>query len=252
MNERKIGLPASALALWLTMLMFLPAACGSGRVQEEDRIATRVAEEQAVAATLTAAAGGNDAAVAPPTSTSIPATAAPAPTEPPPTPTPIVATVVPALTEAPSPTPTPIVAAVIPVDGSVGEGREILISEFGRAVLVPGIRITTDGSLVVFGDELTARVKVFDDRGSVKEDGFGIDTVTFEVVGAAGSYQKTEEQAPYCLFGGNDPACPGITLGADGANWPPGRYDATITIQGEEDWLQSQWFWQFCVQSCEG
>ncbi len=187
MKRRRFDLLAAALVLGVLIL----AGCGAASQDSESRVATRVAEDRAVAATLTAEAApatDGETAVVPaesPTAEVVAqAVAAPevdaetvtevATTPPVATPTPIVATVVPPATptlEAAatatqivatvvviavevSPTPTPIIAAVIPTDGSQGDGREILIGENGRAVLLPGI--PTAASPVVFDDFLTA------------------------------------------------------------------------------------------------
>ena len=129
-----------------------------------------------------------------------------------------------------------------------------MIGDNGRAILLPGI--ATAASPVVFDDFLTARVAVFDDRLPDKTDGNGIAGVTFEIVGPPGqygpvAYERVEANAAFCLFGGDEPLCPALDLNSARNQWPDGLYDATITIVAEADNLESVWFWQFCVRTCE-
>jgi hypothetical protein len=296
------ALRRSVVTIYAAMIFMLLifSGCNGGAQDSEARIATRVAEDQAVSATLTAtaqeAAAGQDdqaeasaaegdteedleedpeedteegdavaqvaqAAVEPdPTATPTEVPAVDPPTATPsntptstPTLEPATATPSPTPTVAQAPTPTPIVAGVIPTDGSEGEGREILISEHGRAILLPGFPQSAITSPMVFSERLTARIKVFDTRLDEEEDGNGIAGVRFAVTGPNGeSYVKEEYSAAFCLFGGDEPDCPGVRLGPYGQDWPDGTYDTTITIVAESDGLRSDWFWQFCVNACDG
>jgi hypothetical protein len=146
------------------------------------------------------------------------------------------------------------VIAETAVDGSDGDGREILISRSptngGRVILLPNFDQSQVSSPVVFGNYVTARVSVFDTRREGRQDGNGIRSVTFDITNPNGdSFQNGEDTAPYCLFGGNDPACPGIDVRQYRDDWPDGQYSAAITIEAQ-DGLTSNWNWTFCVGTC--
>lgn len=200
--------------------------------------------QQAADRTATAAA-----AISTPTSpTQAPATSTSMP----------LSTSTPIPTQVPSPTPTPtkerLVIAETAVDGSSGDGREILISSSstngGRVVFLPNFVQSQITSPMVFGNYVTARVAVFDNRRNSRQDGNGIRRVIFDVTTPLGdTYARTEESAPYCLFGGNDPACPGIDVRRQPDEWPDGQYSAAITLEAQ-DGLTSFWNWTFCVHTC--
>ena len=267
MSKRTL-ITIAAMALIVAIL----AACGQSDAGDDTqaRIATRVAQDQVVAATLTADAAQAVTVPETPTpqlsatpqpvaqrrvatATPLPATAAaipPTDTPIPPTDTPIPPTDTPI-----PPTATPIVAAVVAVDGSDGDGREILLSGIpdtnGRVVVLPGFNDSQVSNPMIFRDWLTARVAVFDTRLDQTRDGSGIQSVNFEISKPDGeSYEKREESAPFCLFGGNDPLCPGVRLRDYGRDWPEGPYETTINIRAD-DGLTSTWRWTFCVQRCE-
>lgn len=73
-----------------------------------------------------------------------------------------------------------------------------------------------------------------------QNDGDGIRGVRFAVVGNGLEYLITEEQAPYCILGGNEPECgewprdeAGRYLwGAGGPLVQPGRYDVLVEVIG--------------------
>lgn len=161
-------------------------------------------------------------------------------------------------TATPAPTPTPtedrLVIAETAVDGSSGDGRDILVSSSptnsGRVILLPNFQQAQVRTPMVFGNYVTARVAVFDTRREGRQDGNGIRSVTFDVNTPNGdTYHRVEETAPYCLFGGNDPACPGIDVRQARSDWPDGQYSAAITIEAR-DGLTSNWNWTFCVHTC--
>lgn len=161
-------------------------------------------------------------------------------------------------TATPAPTPTPtedrLVIAETAVDGSSGDGRDILVSSSptnnGRVILLPNFQQSQVRTPMVFGNYVTARVAVFDTRREGRQDGNGIRSVTFDVNTPNGdTYHRVEETAPYCLFGGNDPACPGIDVRQARSDWPDGQYSAAITIEAR-DGLTSNWNWTFCVHTC--
>lgn len=161
-------------------------------------------------------------------------------------------------TATPAPTPTPtedrLVIAETAVDGSSGDGRDILVSSSptnnGRVILLPNFQQAQVRTPMVFGNYVTARVAVFDTRREGRQDGNGIRSVTFDINTPNGdTYHRVEETAPYCLFGGNDPACPGIDVRQARGDWPDGQYSAAITIEAR-DGLTSNWNWTFCVHTC--
>lgn len=165
----------------------------------------------------------------------------------------------PTSTPVPSVTPTPteqrLVIAETAIDGSDGDGRDILISSSptngGRVIFLPNFAQSQVSSPMVFGNFVTARVAVFDNRRTSRQDGSGIRRVVFEITTPLGeTYSRIEETAPYCLFGGNDPACPGLDVRRQPADWPDGPYSAAITIEAQ-DGLTSLWNWSFCVHICD-
>lgn len=235
----------SHLLMLLLGLVFL-AACGAEPGGEPDPVATQVAIERAAAATLTAEA----LAAAPPAATATP-TDTPAD---PATPTPVPPT--PAV-EPPTPTPTQIEAVVFPVDGSDPDGNQALHGSFiqsngGRNLLLPGISQAQVTEPMVFAQRLPVRVQVFDETVG-NSDGDGIAAVEFQITGPNGDrvLQSLEETAPYCLWTGNDPACPAPTFAELGYRWPQtgepienGSYSATILITADDE-SSAVWFWSF-------
>jgi hypothetical protein len=238
----------------------LLAACPAQPDDGPDLVATQVAVERAAAATLTAEALANtpaEEASATPTATSLLPTAPPAntatPTSVPPTatPSPVPPTV------APTPTPTQIVAVVFPVDGSDPDGNQALRGSFvqsnsGRNVLLPGIPQSAVTDPMIFRERLPVRVEVFEDTVGV-QDGDGVAAVEFTVNDPNGNLvlQIREETAPYCLWGGNDLACPAPTFAELGYRWPQtnapienGSYSATILITAADN-TSTTWFWSF-------
>ncbi|MGD9147538.1 MAG: hypothetical protein PVI80_18360, partial [Anaerolineae bacterium] len=195
--------------LVLVTVGVLLAACGGS---EPDPVATQVAVERAVAATLTAEAPTPQASateVAPaPTATQVPATATEVPatatevpatatqipptatqvpataTQVPPTATqvPPTATQVPATatqvppTATPPPSPTPIAIAVLPVDGSAGDdslGNDHPVKN-GRNITLPGFAPHEVSNPMVFRQRMVFQAEVRD-RNAGSHDGAGID-----------------------------------------------------------------------------
>ncbi|MDQ3249871.1 MAG: hypothetical protein M3Q45_11775 [Chloroflexota bacterium] len=215
--------------------------CGAAVEPTPDRVATRVAEDKAVAATLTADAAANQAttvATNAPTATTAP-TAANLPT----------ANAV--------PTPTPIIIVDAPVDGQDGNLtlRGSRAPEEGRNLLLPGFSRADVTDPMVFDDRIAARVEVFDPAVG-RQDGDGIATVTFSISDENGTlvHEQREETAPYCLFGGNEPLCTTLTFAENDYRWPNGasitngQYETAIVIQpryGEP----AIWVWRFQVEA---
>ncbi|MEZ4675350.1 MAG: hypothetical protein R2932_14030 [Caldilineaceae bacterium] len=239
------------------LLVALLSACGGNSdiptsdplTVQQTAIAQTVEAERAianaVAATLTAenAAPTASATTAPPTATSAASTA-----------------VVPTATPVP-PTATAtaeiLVIAESDVDGNDGNDfiRSNSASNNGRVVLLPGLQQNELTETVTFNGRIALRVAVFDSRVG-QQDGDGIQTVTFSIIdnfSGDTAFANTEEQAPFCLFGGNDPGCTTFVFAQNGLRWPSGvpiyndSYTAQIDIvalNGDE----TQWRWLFQVQ----
>lgn len=160
------------------------AGCGSATATPEpDRVATRVAEELAVAATLTAAAP--PATQPPPTDTSEPTAPpppsdTPAPTQPP-----------------PPPTPTPEIDRVIPGAGTTNGLLGV--------IALPGYTGLLEEP-IIFQDRIVFHLQVFDPDTGNQANGAGIHTVDFFISDPNGEsvHQRTEQNPLYCAFGGGD------------------------------------------------
>jgi hypothetical protein len=240
-----------SILLLMTVGLLLVACGGSA----PDRVATRVAEDLAVAATLTASvptapvAPSATALAATATDTPLPVptnTAAPLPsdTQPPPTAT------------APQPSPTPISIAVLPVDGSDGNrslGNDHPVKE-GRNISLPGFAPYEVSDPMVFRERMVFQVEVFD-RNVGTNDGDGIDHVRFTIFDDLGRqvHYRQENNAGYCVFGGGEPDCTVLNLADAGYRWPdgeliyPGNYSAVIDIKPTNG-DAVQWFWSFSIQ----
>lgn len=123
--------------------------------------------------------------------------------------------------------------AVGPGAASAGEARPALA---GRVVQTgPG---TTDST--VYG-ALVFQVEAFDPAvGS--SDGDGIDNVDMRIYGPDGSevYQRTENNAAYCAFGGGEPDCTVWSFADHGNSWPsgsaltPGPHTLHATVSADD------------------
>lgn len=270
--------PRPWLGFAILLLTLTLAACGSGAKEDsETRVQTRVAEEQAVAATLTASVATpapvaqvtqeTEAPTQEPESqapTDTPAVVdftaiavdSPADTPIPPTNTPVVVDFQPAATPTlEPPTPTPVVVGFVPVDGD--DGNDFLRSSFddnqGRVILLPGYSPEEIAIPMVFRDRMVFQVEVFDTRAGLY-DGAGIRDVTFTIEDEGGDvvYQHTEKRAGYCVFGGGEPDCNVLWFDQAGYRWPDGGeivngdYLAKIDIQPEQD-DGTQWRWRFVI-----
>ncbi|MEZ4767928.1 MAG: hypothetical protein R2844_05815 [Caldilineales bacterium] len=261
---------ALMVSLVLTAVAVILAACPAQPTPDVNAAVqtalaqTRIAEEsvsQAVAATLTASAPTGTTGQTQATDTVPPAADTPAPTADAPTSTPIPAP--PTDTPAPAPTATPIRIAISPVDGDDGNDflRGSNDSNNGRNILLPGFDQEDVGDEPTFRDFINFRVEVFDTRAGLY-DGAGIQEVTFRIIADDGTgdtvWEKTEENAPYCVFGGDAPDCaPAVDL-RPGAQWPnpfAGRinnnvYLAEIDITPDNG-EATQWRWRFFIDSPE-
>jgi hypothetical protein len=87
------------------------------------------------------------------------------------------------------------------------------------------------------------------DRGN--SDGDGIDQVEFQVTDENGNqvYERTENNAAYCIFGGGEPSCNPWTLEDGVYKWKPGgkqvepgHYTVNITVTPKnQDSSQGNW-----------
>ncbi len=235
------------------------SACGSAQgpgataTRVPDRIGTRVAEEQAIAATLTAAASTpNPTATAMATpadtpqvrapSTQIPATSTllPLPTRQLRTATPnlpqATLTTTPQLTATPQPTTAPqSTATPQPTTAPIATQPEAEV----YAIIVAGGNLGgLDGSLVLpgqsgqikdspvkFSDRMNVRMRVWDPAAGVN-DGDGIESVDFtirvkndnddgEVV-----FKRRETTQAYCLFGSDSVNCQSFIFARSDFTWP--------------------------------
>lgn len=264
-------------AIITAALALLVTACGAEPTPDVNAAVqtalaqTRTAEEsvaQAVAATLTASAP-IVAPTLPPTDTPPPAatetapapdaTSTPAPTN---TATPVQIEIVPPPTPTTAPpTATPIRIAISPVDGN--DGNDFLRGSFdsnaGRNILLPGFDQADVEDEPTFRDFINFRVEIFDTRAGLY-DGAGIQDVTFRIIADDGAgatvWEKTEVNAPYCVFGGDAADCaPAIDL-RPGAEWPSpfadginnNVYLAEIDITPQNG-NATQWRWRFFIDS---
>lgn len=195
----------------LVVLLML-TACASAPQSEPDRVATRVAEDLAVAATLTAVARQSQpVATAPPTNPPPPTAA---PTAPPPTEAPAATTVAPTDTPAPQPTAVPTLSdPTVPgfgtTNGLTGE------------IILPGYVGPIDP--VVFTDRIVFRLAVFDpDVGNF--DGANIARVDVSIDDPLGNtvHVQPEQNSWYCSFGGGAPACNVWVFSQHNKQWPNG------------------------------
>ena len=226
--------------LWVLNLMLvgpLVAACGTpAATPEPDRIATRVAEDRAVAATLTTEAKEAETPAPSPTSAAFN-------TPVPPTETPVPATN--------SPTP----QQVDPIVPGFGDPRGL-----AGEIRLPGYTGPLD--LPLFGDRVVFQLKVRDpDAGN--HDGAGIIAVNFSITGPQGNtvHEQREQNAAYCPFGnpGNSPKCT-VWVFADHANqWPNGDpvcegvYTANMNVETDNPNKDGAlWRFQFRITSRDG
>ena len=271
----------SFLVFSLILTGLLVVACGGSSPADEpeaDRVATRVAEDLAVAATLTAAVpppepiptltAAAPTEAPPPEDTPTLAAAAPKDTSPSPTLTPVPAVTdvqQPAATEAPPPdpsdtppppppSPTPVLIAVLPVDGGGGDVPNIRNNhpvKDGRNVTLPGYSPGEATEPMVYRDRIVFQAEVFDANVGTN-DGDGIENVTFTILDPNGNpvHERTENNAGYCVFGGGEPDCDVLSLAEYDAHWPGGAQITnglhTVTIDiNPYNGSNVVWMWSF-------
>ena len=201
------------------------AACSSPpATPEPDRVATRVAEEQAIAATLTAVAraAATPTPFVPPTP--VPPTPMP-PTAAPPSPSPAAAT------STPRPLATTPARQIDPVVPGVGDPRGL-----EGQIILPGYPGPVS-DVPVFRGRIVFRLNVYDPAvGAI--DGSGIRSVDFTITDPEGEvvHTQTENQAGFCAFGGGEPTCTVWVFAEHGNTWSKGKgvllgtYSANMTV----------------------
>ncbi len=243
------------LALGMTGLL---AACTATSAAEPDRVATRVAEDLAVARTLTAVAQAG-ITLAPASDTSEPAataasTAAPLPTD---TPAPLptdIPTAAPPPTIPPRPTNTPLPEdPTVPGFGSPnGLIGQIVLPGYSGSVNPP-----------VFTDNIVFQLKVYDpDKGH--QDGAGIKAVRFEAFDPQGNtvIEQREGSAAYCSFGNpaDSPVCDVWRFSAHNFMWPNGKavcagsgYSVNMVVETDDPAKnEANWGFEFTIASPDG
>lgn len=156
----------------------------------------------------------------------------------------------------PTPSPTPESFAFFEPPGGGNDN-------IGGGVVFPGY---TQGQLdyndLVFRDQLVFNVVAFD-KSKGQTDGAGIDNVRFEISDFEGTtifYERTEENAPYCLFGDNGPPCNVWTFAEHSYRWPEpfedqvivnGYHFVRIRINPEQG-PSANWEFDFRIEGVEG
>jgi hypothetical protein len=267
---------------WLLVIGGLLAGCGGQGAQPtidvNAAVQTALAQTRVIEAQVAQSVQETLAAVAPgatssaDTSTSTPVVVVDTPTsELPaataaPTAAPPTASLPPPPTNTPpppptaAPTPTKLLIAESDVDGDDGNDflRSSSNSNQGRVVLLPGFSQADVTDVPVFRDFINLRVEVFDTRAGLT-DGAGIQSVTYRVVDDEGNgivfWEKRENNAAYCLFGGDEPLCAPLVF-TQTRRWPDpfgaaiqnGRYVAEIDI-APQNGDATQWRWRFEIDS---
>jgi hypothetical protein len=250
----------AALGLSLALLTWPLAACGGPALSSDDQVATRVAQELAVAATLTAVARAQatpasaDTPIATPAAEpTAPAAAtdppAASPTDPPPPP-PTDIPVPP--TAPPEPTTPPIAYTDINFNGNPTPAPD---GDVDGKITIAGATPGQGGTPVV-RDFMAIRV---DARipGTAATNGDGIQNVqivVFDNQSGETVIDQTEGTAGYCSFGGGEPDCTIWRFAEHGNRWPKGQqvvngtYSVNVTINPKDGAYPTvQWNFQFEV-----
>jgi hypothetical protein len=219
-----------------------------------------VAEEQAVAATLTAVAQGDQPPVAATNTPAAVVEAAPTPTEPPqPTDTPLPPTEPPPLEE-------PVAYENVPPDGNFTPDSEmiddngVLLGRVQGSLMIADVSELKEG-LPLVKDRLAIRISAsFEKEGQPVNDGDGIDYVRISIQRDEEDNQdevhtRDEMTAAYCSFSGGEPDCELWDFGAHDNQWPNGtplqngRYKVNATIFLKDiDFAQPFWFTSFYIE----
>jgi hypothetical protein len=224
-------------SLCLIACVFSLAACGGQAISSADQVATRVAQDLAVAATLTAVARAQPTAESPGAATPEP-TLAPEPTEPP---EPTEAPPVPA-TEAPAPPtdiPVPPTAPPEPTEPPIAytdvnfNGNPVPGEEVGGKIQIAGT-VPSDSVFPVVRSYVAVRVFARF-PASAAGDGDGVKTVQIRIESDETGetvQERTEQAAGYCSFGGGEPDCAVWVFAEHDNKWPNGQpiTDGTYTV----------------------
>jgi hypothetical protein len=150
--------------------------------------------------------------------------------------------------------------AVLDVDGDKGNQdlRGSRPINDGRYLIFPGYAPgSIDSEDPTFHDKLVFRVEVFDAAHGGAKDGDGIQNVKFKIAKEDDHdnpvYEKVENTAGYCVFGGGEPNCEVWVFAQHDYRWPGGQpieniaYRAFIEItphSGEP----AIWNWGFRIE----
>lgn len=250
------------LGLCLALLTWPLAACGGPALSSDDQVATRVAQELAVAATLTAVARAQTTPTIGDTPTAVATPAAPAPTEPPAPPTdapapseppPPPPTDIPVPpTAPPEPTAPPIAYTDINFNGNPTPAPD---GDVDGEITIAGATPGEGGALVV-RDFLAIRVDARIPGGAAKNgDGIqNVQIVVFDNQSGDTVIDQTESTAGYCSFGGGEPDCVIWRFAEHDNRWPKGQpvvngsYSVNVTINPKDGAYPTvQWNFQFEV-----
>jgi hypothetical protein len=91
----------------------------------------------------------------------------------------------------------------------------------------------------VISEAIVFQVSAYNDAVG-NHDGAGIDRVDLRIIGPNGEvYQRTEQNAAYCAFGGGEPDCNVWVFADHGNTWPggdpvePGPHTLRATVYAE-------------------
>jgi hypothetical protein len=144
----------------------------------------------------------------------------------------------------------------VPADGDVD-------SDVDAGVRIAGAkRLVRDDDIVrkvVVGDAFSIRVKARMKNADKNEDGADIQSVTFQVNGGD-TYERTERNAAYCMFGGGDDqreqSCEVWVFSDHNDRWPndgeevdtSGSYNIDITVRDKDDRKVANWNFELEVR----
>jgi hypothetical protein len=223
------------IELMLLIALSLSAcSAGAATTLEPDRVGTRVAEELAVAQTLTAVARQVVLAsteVAQVVPTVVPATLKPTVAAPKP----------------PTPTKTAAPQQADPFVPGGGDPKGLV----GRMFL-PGYSGPAQVDEPIFNQQIVFRLFVYDPHFG-NSDGAGINSVDMQISDPDGHVvqSRTEQNAAYCVFSGGEPDCVIWKFAEHNNQWPDGTpvcngpgYQAVMTVDAKDDNNDGA-LWQF-------
>ena len=258
------------IGLMLLIALSLSAcSAGGATTAEPDRVGTRVAEELAIAQTLTAVArqaapAATEVAQIVPTATIIPLTSTTKTTDVPPTKVPATHKPTVAAPKPPMPTNTaqpqqadPFVPATPTMSAQPqqadpfvpggGDPRGLV----GR-MLLPGYKGPALVDEPIFDQQIVFRLFVYDPNFG-NNDGAGINSVDMQISDPNGRVvqSRTEQNAAYCVFSGGEPDCLIWAFAEHDNQWPDGTpvcagsgYQAVMTVDAKDD-NNDNALWQF-------